>query len=375
MTTMPHYELNRIRDGYRGKIWSREKIDGMDIHRLYVHVPRDKSHLVARTISLALWNMFSAAAGALICRADIIFVPSPPLTNGLAGYVIGLVRGVPFIYNLQDIHPDVAIRLGIIRDRYVIKALKAIESFIYARASAISVISDGFKQNLLAKGVLDPKLRVIPNFVDTEHIRPLARRNPFSSAQWLDDRFVVLFAGNLGLSQGLERILDAAMILDDVHDIVFLMVGNGASKGPLVEQARRMRLRNVKFRPFFSYDDVPFLYASSDVCLVPLKKGLTEESVPSKVYSILAAGRPLIASVDEGSDTWRLVRDAECGLCVQPEDPQALADAVLSLYHDRERGSRLGSNGRRHVEENFSRQKIAGRYAALFEEVRSRRTK
>lgn len=243
------------------------------------------------------------------------------------------------------------------------------EKFIYSKAAAVSVISNGFKLNLCAKGVPENKLHVIPNFVDIEFIRPLPRKNSFSSVHGLEDRFAVLFAGNIGLSQGLERVLEAAAILEEYPEILFLIVGNGASKSSLIEAAERMKLKNVQFLPFLPHDDVPKLYASSDVCLVPLRRGLTEESVPSKVFSILGAAKPLIASVDEGSDTWRFVQDAECGLCIKPEDPRALAEAIISLYHDRELGIRMGLNGRKFVENNFSRQKIARQYEELFMKV------
>ncbi len=217
----------------------------------------------------------------------------------------------------------------------------------------------------MAKGVPPGKIEVIPNFADTGLIRPLPRRNAFSAAHGLDDRFVVLFAGNIGLSQGLEHVLEAARRLAGHPEILFLIVGAGAAKPGLVDLAARLGLPNVRFLPFQPYQDIPEMYAASDAGLVPLKRGFTGESVPSKVLSILAAARPLIASVDEGSETWRLAREAGCGLCVPPEDPAALTGAVLDLAGDRKRGLRMGAAGRDVVERRYSRPAAATKYEEL----------
>lgn len=369
LTSMPHYSGNEIRGEYRGRFWTRETSGPLNIHRLYLYVPRGKRRLAGRALNYATWNILSFLVGGLMRQNDLLFVPSPPLTNGLAGWLLSRLHRMPYIYNVQDIYPDVAVRLGVLRDGQLVRVLQSMEKFIYSRAAAVSVISEGFKSNLILKGVPEKKLKVIPNFVDAEFIRPLPRQNSFSAAHELDGRFVVLFAGNVGLSQGLDRVLEAAALLKGHPEVLFWIVGGGASKDSLQAQAERMRLENVKFLPFFPYGDIPDIYASSDVCLVPLKKGLTGESVPSKVYSILAAARPLIASVDEDSDTCRLIKEADCGLCLTPEDPQAMAGAILNLYRNRGSGVRMGNNGRRFVESNFSRQHIAEEYERLFKSV------
>jgi colanic acid biosynthesis glycosyl transferase WcaI len=298
---------------------------------------------------------------------DVVLTPSPPLTNGLAAFLLSRLRGVPYVYNVQDIYPDVAIRMGVLTNPRVIAFFKRMESFVYYRAAAVSVISEGFRRNLLGKGVPDDKIEIIPNFMDTDFVRPLPRHNGFSAEHGLDDRFVVLFAGNVGMSQGLMKVLDTARLLEDHEDILFLIVGNGAAKPGLQDYAEDLGLENVRFLPFQPHEDLPEMYASSDVCLVPLRKGFTGESVPCKVFTITAAGRPLIASVDRDSDTYRFVEKAECGLWVEPENPDALAEAILTLYHDPDRRERLGRNGRAHVEARYTPQVVARQYASLLE--------
>jgi len=366
VTSMPHYSTNRIWDEYRGKLWTRENMDGLDVHRVYLYVPQSKTSLLGRLFNYASFNLLSTAVAITRKKPDVIFVPSPPLTNGISGWLISKRFQSPFIYNVQDIYPDIAIRLGVLKNPRLISLFQRMERFVYRKAKVVSVISEGFRRNLLAKGVPDEKIAVIPNFVDTEFIKPFPRRNDFSRSQNLDDRFVVLFAGNVGLSQDLGTVLAAAEQLVSHPDILFLIVGNGTAKPALEQQVKQKELTNVRFLPFQPHEVVYEMYASADVALAPLKIGITQESVPSKVFSIMAAARPLVASVDEGSDTWDLVHEANCGICVEPENPQALTDAILQLYDDRSLAAEMGSQGRLYVEKHFTKEYVAEQYSQLF---------
>jgi colanic acid biosynthesis glycosyl transferase WcaI len=369
VTSLPHYDTNRIWDEYRGRLVVRERQGLLDVRRVYLYVPQRKENLLGRLLNYASFNMISTVVGALAGQYDVVLVPSPPLTNGIAAFLISRLRGVPFVYNVQDIYPDIAIRLGVMTNPQVIAAFRTLEKFVYRKAAAVSVISEGFRLNLLAKGVPDSKLHVIPNFVDPELMRTLPRRNSFSRRHDLDDRFVVLFAGNVGLSQGLEGVLDAADLLAQQQDVLFLIVGNGAAKADLVARARSMGLENTRFLPFQPHEVVPEMYASADVCLVPLRRGLTEQSVPCKVYTIMGAGKPLVASVDEASDTWQLVRTADCGLCIEPESPQQMAEAILDVYRDGGLRQEMGRRGRQYVESHFTPYTAAQQYAQLLTAV------
>lgn len=366
LTSFPHYDADRIPARYRGRLGVRERSGPLDIRRVFLYVPRRKKKILGRVLSYVSWNLLSTLAGMRVPRPDLVFVPSPPLTNGAVGFFISRMRRVPFVYNVQDVYPDIAVRLGVLKSGPLIAASRRLERFVYRSAAAVSVISDGFRDNLLAKGVPARKIGVIPNFADTDFIRPSSRPNRLSAELGLDGRFVALFAGNIGLSQGLASLLDAAELLKDRSDIVFLIVGNGASKPALVEEARRRGLSNVMFRPFFPYRDLPEMYAAADVGLVPLKRGITDESVPSKVFSIIAAGRPVVACVEERSDTSLLLSRSGCGLRVPPEDPGALAEALVRLSGDPEAARRMGEKGRDWAERYHSRGTVARAYDRLF---------
>jgi colanic acid biosynthesis glycosyl transferase WcaI len=373
VTSMPHYNTNSIWPAYRRRLMARESWGDMKVRRVYLYVPRKKEKVLGRLFNYVTFNTISALAAAMSGRPDVIFVPSPPLTNGVEGFFLSRLFRVPFIYNVQDIYPDVAVRLGVLRNPRIIRTFQRMEQFVYRKAAAVSVISEGFRRNLLCKGVPESKLHVIPNFVDTGFVSPRPRRNEFSVREELNDRYVVLFAGNVGLSQDLETILEAAKILACRPDILFLVVGNGAAKEGLMEQVERMSLANVRFLPFQPHEVVPDLYGSADVCLVPLRQGLTEESVPCKVFTILGAARPLVASVDHDSDTSRFVKEAGCGLCVEPGDPLALSEAILDLHRDREMAAEMGRRGHDFVATNFTSQRIAHQYHDLFQRVTGRR--
>jgi colanic acid biosynthesis glycosyl transferase WcaI len=228
------------------------------------------------------------------------------------------------------------------------------------------VISDGFKRNLQAKGVPDTKLSVIPNFIDIDFVTPQSKDNSFSRKFQLANKFVVLFAGNMGFSQGLETVIDAAKLLKDVSDIQFLMVGNGAGRGKAEAYLESLTLKNVRFLPFQPHEDLPSMYGAADICLVPLRRGFTNDSVPCKLFTIMAAGKPAVAAVDPGSDTWRLLERAKCGLCVEPETPQTIADAILYYYRNPVAASEAGGNARRFVEAEFDPAVLADNYLEAF---------
>lgn len=366
ITGMPHYDDNYVLPPYRRRLWAREKMGEIRVNRVYLYVPAKKTKVLGRLLNYLSFNVTSLAAGLLVGRHDLLLVPSPPLTNGITGWLLSRFHGIPFIYNVQDIYPDVAVRLGILKNPRLIRLFERMELQVYNKATAISVISDGFARNLQRKGVPDGKLNVIPNFIDATFVKPLPRCNPFSEEHALSKRFVVLFAGNIGLSQGMDAVIDAAALLQHVPEILFLIVGNGASRAGLMERAEQMGLSNILFLPFQPYERIPEMYATADVCLIPLRRGLTEDSVPSKLFSIMGAGRPVIAALDRESDTYRVIDRAACGLCTSPEEPQELANAVMCLFNDPDRAARMGAYGRAYVEEHYTCVSVARKYSALF---------
>jgi colanic acid biosynthesis glycosyl transferase WcaI len=368
ITSFPHYNCDAVWPEYRGKLWQRDRLGQVKILRSYIHVTARKTGL-ARVLNYLSFNLSSTLAGLTTDQPDVIFVMSPPLTIGLTAYLLGKLRDAPYCYNVQDIWPEAAVRLGMLKGKRTIRFWERVEQFIYRHSRRIFAISEEFRENLEAKGVAADKVEVIPNFVDTDFIRPLPRLNRFSAKHGLNDKFVVLYAGNVGLSQGLEAVLDAAAFLRNEPEVLFQIVGAGSSKAELVAEAERRQLANVRFLPLQAEADVPELYAACDVALIPLRRGLAQNSVPCKTYSIMSSARPYIASVDEGSNVWKLTEHVGCGVCVPPENAQALVEAVLELRADRKRRQWMGLNGREFVEWHFARDVVTQRYRHALEEL------
>lgn len=361
----PHYDQNRIWEDYRGKLYQRDTLGKINIIRTFLYVPQNKRSIFGRILNYISFNLLSLLAGFIIKRPDIILSPSPPLTIGVIAYLLSLRHRVPYVYNVQDIYPDIAIRLGVLTNERLIRVFKRMETFVYAKAAGVTVLSEGFQRNLLNKQVPASNVHIIPNFIDTQFMRPLARDNAFARENGLVNDFVVMYAGNVGLSQGLETALDAAAQLADLPDLCLLIVGDGAAKADLVAYVGDKQLTNVRFLPFQPRERLPEMYASADVSLVVLKKGIGAESVPSKAYTILASGRPLVASIDLDSETKSLIDASNGGICVAPEESTTLANAIRQLYLSTDEREQFGRNGRSYVEAHFTPEQIAQQYSHL----------
>jgi colanic acid biosynthesis glycosyl transferase WcaI len=347
ISAVPHYPSGTVAKQFRGRVVQREQRRGVDVTRVWVPSV-DRARLGMRLLGFFCFQVLAAAAG-LTRHYDVLLASSPALEVLLPVVALGVLRRKPLIYSVHEIYPDVGVKLGIFRHRTMIKAIAWMEGLCCRRAGYVRVLSEGYKSVLESRGTPESKLAVICDWIDTDFIRPLPRRNAFS-AQWeLDERFVVMHAGNLGLTQGLEQVVEAARLLAEEPTIRIVLVGDGAAKSSLQQAVARADLKNVQFIPLQERELLPGVLASADVSLLTLKRGMATDSVPSKCYSIMASSRPVIASVDEGSDTWNMIQQAGCGLCVEPENPRALAGAVLDLFRNDGHRARLAANGREYV--------------------------
>jgi colanic acid biosynthesis glycosyl transferase WcaI len=374
LTTIPHYNPSgeiKQQPAYSASVLQpvkRSIEDGVRVIR--VLMPQKRQRVWRRAFDYALFQGLTTVMGLFsIGKQDVVLVASPPITLGLTGYLLSRWQHIPFIYNVQELWPDALIRMGVLKNGLLARFLYRVEGFVYQEAAAISVIAQTFVEALVNKGIPHEKLYLIPNFVDTDWVRPLPKENYFSRSIELHDKFVTLYAGNIGLTQGLEVLVDVARILRDEDSIRILIVGDGAAREDLEKSVAESGLPNIMLLPFQPPERVPELYAMSDVCLVPLKYGCAQDTIPSKAYTAMAAGRPVIASVEEGTELSVLVRDAASGLVVPPESPQDLATAILQLHANPERRSQLGKNGREFVVERYSRQPVVNEYDRMIREV------
>lgn len=372
ITSLPWYRNHRIEPGYEGKFVRYEDMPWGRIVRVNPFPTSDKRNIVRRAASFAGFSIASAALGGRGEDVDGVLALSPPLTLGLTGSTIARRRKAPLVFNVQDVYPDVAVELGVLTNAGLVAVARRLEKLCYARADAVTVLSEDLKDNISPRVDDSSKVRVIPNFVDTEWIAPASRDNAYRRQYGLSNKFVVMYAGNVGLSQSLDLVLDAAAALAHEKEITFVINGGGAGKSGLERRAKG--LNNVVFVDIQPIERLPEVLAAADLHLVLLKRGLARSSVPSKTYSILAAGRPLIASVDSGSEVARVVERAGAGLAVPPEDPEAFTKAVRSLHERRDVLPAMGAGGRAFVEKWASPAAVAKQYADLFTELNARRS-
>ncbi|MGH2753090.1 MAG: glycosyltransferase family 4 protein [Actinomycetota bacterium] len=363
ITALPWYREHRIEPGYEGRLTRVEDTPWGRIVRVHPFPTSDKRDLVRRAAAFSGFSLLAGAVGIRGGAVDGVLAMSPPLTLGLDGWAIARARRARLVFNIQDVFPDVAVELGVLTNRPLIEIARSVERFCYKRADAVTVLSDDLKGNLSQK-INPEKVHVIPNFVDTDLIRPSDKENPYRREFGLQGKTVVMYAGNVGLSQSLELMLEAAVALAYEPDLVFVINGQGAARDDLRRRAGGMD--NVRFVEAQPMDRLPEVLAAADIHLVPLKRGLAAASVPSKTYSILAAGRPLIASVDAGSEITRVVERSGAGISIPPEDAEALTKAIRRLLDAPEEGERMGRNGRAFVEGWASPGAVAEAYEDLF---------
>ena len=366
VTSLPWYRSHRIESGWQGRLVRSERTAWGSVTRVHPFPGRDKSNLVRRALGFGAFSLLAGLCclrtGGWFRRSGGVIAMSPPLTLGLTGWVVSRLRRCPMVFNIQDVFPDAAVETGAISNRTIIAAASWLERVSYLAADAVTVLSDDLRDNVVAKlgdGRAET-VHVIPNFVDTEAIVPADRSTSYRAELGLGDGPVVLYAGNVGFSQSLDLVLAAARQLPNV---MFLINGNGAARPSL--EAAAADLANVRFADYIEPSRLSELLATGDVHVVPLRRGLGRVSVPSKTYSIMAAGRPVVASIDPDTAVPRILSESGGGVAVAPDDAASFTDAVRSLVADPERATRLGALGRAWVEREASPAAVGVAYDEL----------
>jgi colanic acid biosynthesis glycosyl transferase WcaI len=371
VTSTPHYNPDPIAEKqqplkkYLFNIVKKSNYNGIPV--FHVYMPRKGKNPLLRALS---WAWFSIAVIIsplfFLKKIDVIFCPSPPLTLGLSAYIISRLLGAQYIYNVQEIYPDFAINSGYLKSRLLIKILYSIEKFIYSKAKLITVIGRDMSQNIILKGIPKEKVIIIPNFVDTNFFHPMPKENQFRKEFNLDNKFVISYAGNIGPGQDIESFVKAAYLLRDISSIHFLLVGTGMLFDKIAKEIDILNLKNITLIGYQPYSKVPEIYAASDLCFVPQDRNIVGNAIPSKIYRIMASGRPVLATTKEGSDLHELIVASDCGLVCPPDSPEMISQKILWCYENREYLSGKGLSGRKYVKKYFSLETISKSYHDLF---------
>ena len=368
-TGYPNHPYGRLFPSYVRRGVQVERHNGFQVVRGW-HLIHPSPALLPRALVMAS-QCTAFLAGALKSRRPNVVVSyGPPLIGPLSSALIAKSLGARLVTVIYDLYPDVAIEGGHLCHTGLIHLARKIEKLVYQLSDKIVVISEGFRQTLLnGKGVEPHKVSVIPVWLDSRDIIPLNRDNSWRRQMNIPpDKFVVLYAGSIGLVSGAEVVVEAARLLESYPDILFVFVGEGQMKDRLEAQARNLGLTNMRFLSFQPRERLSEVQATADVSLVSLAPGRGRTSVPSKVLGYMAAARPVVASVDDGCDTAMVIQQAECGHIVTPGRGQDMAKAILAFYQSPTRRKACGKAGRRYFLHHFEKKIVLQKFIDLIKE-------
>jgi len=373
ITGAPNYPHGCVFPGYRNRAYQVEWLDGVRVVRTWSHISPSKA-LWPRLLHYGTYSASAFYGGLFAGRPDIVVSYSPPLPLGLSAWLLSRLWRIPWVLELEDLYPDAAVAAGVLRNRRLIGFFSAMERFLYRHATHISVISESFRRNLERKGVPSRKITLIPVWADPEIVRPLPKENDFRQKLGLSGKFVVMYAGNLGLTSCLEDVLGAAAELateqpGDEDGIHFVLIGEGVKKDDLEAAAREARLTNVMFLPYQPREVFPEMLAAADVGLVTLNASSASSSLPSKVFNVMASARPILAVAPADSDLAQLVESAACGVVVPPGHPKLLAAVLQGLRGQGAGLAEMGQNGRVQLESRYSRASCVDAYEDMLAEL------
>lgn len=369
LTSFPCYPRGEIYDGHRQRWAAEEEIDGVRILR----VPQLPDHSQAAWKRAVYYLSFAASAGTIgtfkVQRADVLLVYQAALPVGFATWVLSRVRRMPVVLDVVDLWPESVVASGMAQSALMQRVLKRVAKWVYGNAQHVSVVTEGFRQNLLQLGVPESKLGVIHNWMPSETYRIEPPDPAVAAREELSGRFNVMYAGNMGAPQDLGTVLNAAELLRDLPEVQFVLVGDGVQHGELQQATLDRGLTNVRFLGRRLPSTMPSLYAHADALLVHLRPDpLADVSIPSKVFAYLACGRPVLVGVR--GDAEAFVRERGFGLAVRPSDPAALASAVRRLFQMPEAGrAEMAAAAIRLHCEQFSSEVQTARFEAVLARV------
>ncbi len=367
VTSFPHYPSGALYPGYRLCPWRREMRDGVPILRTFIYPYHGKS-AVLRMVNYGSWMLSSMVAVWLTPPCDVIYVWHPPLTVGVTAYVLSKLKRAPFVYDVQDLWPESALASGLLSQGWLVSVLHRLADWVYARAARILVVSTAAARYLEERGVDRAKIVVAKHWVEDSMFQT-GNGQKIRAQLGLEDRFVVMFAGNLGMVQGLETVIEAAALLRGCHNTVIVLVGDGSDRARLEKLASDRGVRNVMFAGRHPANAMGDFFAAADALLVHLKPSLiAEHAIPAKILAYMAAGRAIICAVPGAAA--ELVRDARAGCVVEPGNPAKLAEAIRGVA-EAPAGVReaYGQKAREYLREHFHKAHVIDAYEANLQEV------
>ena len=372
LTTTPHYNLienSLLKQPLKRKLFGLFFVSdykGIDV----IHIPSKKyKSTILRLFSFLYWHFFSLFIALSFKKLDFIISPSPPLTIGFVSILIEKKNRAKFIYNVQEIYPDLLIKNGIIKSKIIIKLLKRLERYVYNNASAIITIDQKFYDQIVGRINNTKKLKIIPNFVDTKLYKPLNEElklpNPFIKDP---KKIRLLYAGNIGFYQDWEPILFAAKKLIDTN-IEFWIIGEGVKKEYLTNEVNKNNLTNIKVIPYQDRELMPLINSFADIHFISINKEMEQEGFPSKVYTIMACAKPLIVITGENSPLYDFLKNLNCSILISNDRNENFVNAIQDLVNKESKRNELGQNGYNIIQKFYTKEIVVDEYLSLFEKL------
>ncbi len=365
VTCAPNHPRGKVYPGYRNRLYAREEKDGITIVRVWTYVTANEGFL-KRTLNYVSYMAAAIVAAPFIQKADIVISTSPQFFNGLAGYVVSRMKRAPWVLEIRDLWPESILAVGAIKNPFIIHLLEWLELFAYRQADRIVPVTDAFQRYIEGKGIPKEKISVIKNGADLTLYKPVTGTNRLAESLGVQGKFVAAYLGTHGMAHHLETVLYAAQRLREYPDIVLILAGDGAERQRLAALRNELGLDNVLMLDQQPKEQMPWLWALSDVSLILLKKSdLFKTVIPSKIFESMAMEKPIILGVE--GESANIVRAADAGYCIEPENAEELANRLLDLHADEALCEKLGANGRIHVSNFYDRKELAKRFEQLLE--------
>jgi colanic acid biosynthesis glycosyl transferase WcaI len=343
ITSAPNFPAGKLFAGYKNRFYQTEVMSKIRVIRVKTFIAPNRGFFL-RTLDFLSFMVNASVAGLFQKRSDVVVATSPQFFAAVCGWFLGRAKKMPFVFELGDLWPASIEAVGAMKSRFLFRLLERLELFLYRQATAIAALTLSFKENLVERGIEADKISVVINGVDLSRYEPREKDQDLAEHWGLNNRFVVGYVGTQGMAHALSNLLDAAERLKGRDDVCFLLAGGGAEHDHLVANAARRGLTNVVFMPPQPKKQMARVWSLCDVALVHLKNSPVFAGViPSKIFEAMGMGLPLLLAAPEGEAS-RIIKNAEAGLCVEAENPDALASVVLQFAEDENLRRRFAKN-------------------------------
>jgi len=372
LTTTPHYNVidsELLKQPISKKFFGLYGLSDFNSIKVY-HIPLKKyKSTILRLFSFVYWHLFSFLFGLTFKNLSFVLSPSPPLSIGFISLLIAKIKGAKSVYNVQEIYPDLLINQGNLKSPIIINLLKSFEKFIYNHSAAVTTIDEVFYNTLLSRFSVISKLKIIPNFVDTDLYKPIDSNLILPPTfDKINNKIKLLYAGNIGFFQDWEPILYAAKELSN-EDIEFWIIGEGVQKQYLENSVKEQGLNNIKIYPYQNRSYMPAINNFVDIHFIVINNEMEQEGFPSKVYTIMACAKPIIVVTGESTPLYNFLKDKNCSELITNNRNVNFTDAIRKLAFDNELRVSLGNSGYEEIIKNYSKKVVVSKYANLLKSL------